>query len=65
MTRQGIEPWTSQVQPGALTTELFGQDILACLEWFNPQVLDYCTATASPNPVHSNKAQAWESIALN
>ena len=36
---RGLNPGPLKFRPGALTTELFDQDILAYLEWFNHQVL--------------------------
>ena len=36
---RGLNPGPLKFWPGALTTELFGQGILAYLEWFNHQVL--------------------------
>ena len=36
---RGLNPGPPKFRPGALTTELLGQGILAYLEWFNHQVL--------------------------
>ena len=45
---RGLKPGSPKFQLGALTTELFGQGILAYLEWFNHQV-----------PVETSIAKCW------